>query len=96
MENLTENLEKVTLKVNCCIVCKKETAEGGKPLKQCSLCHRVYYCSQNCQKQDWKTHKPVCKDADKCIQEYMKAKTLAYNDFETIKKLGDGNFTKVF
>lgn len=26
----------------------------------------------------------------------MNAKTLSYEDFESIKKLGDGNFTKVF
>lgn len=29
---------------------------------QCSSCHRVAYCSQNCQKGHWKTHKRVCKD----------------------------------
>jgi serine/threonine protein kinase len=26
----------------------------------------------------------------------MEQKTLCYDNFETIKKLGDGNFTKVF
>uniref|UniRef100_A0A0P4VWD8 MYND-type domain-containing protein n=1 Tax=Scylla olivacea TaxID=85551 RepID=A0A0P4VWD8_SCYOL len=44
-------------------------AEGGgvcevcrKPAKQfCSSCRSVFYCSRDCQKQDWKTHKTRCK-----------------------------------
>lgn len=27
----------------------------------CSRCQRAFYCSQKCQKQDWKQHKQVCK-----------------------------------
>jgi len=46
-----------------------------------------------CQKQDWKEHKPNCVDADKAIAAEAAAKTLCFDDFETIKKLGDGNFT---
>ena len=28
--------------------------------KKCSSCKKVYYCSQECQKQDWKFHKISC------------------------------------
>lgn len=38
-----------------CEVCRK-------PAKQfCSSCREVFYCSRDCQKQDWKTHKAKCK-----------------------------------
>jgi len=31
----------------------------GKPDK-CSGCGKVYYCSKECQKENWKAHKPDC------------------------------------
>lgn len=31
----------------------------GKPDK-CSGCNKVHYCSAECQKEDWKAHKPNC------------------------------------
>ncbi|XP_064097943.1 SET domain-containing protein SmydA-8-like [Macrobrachium nipponense] len=40
---------------NKCEVCKN-------PAKQfCSSCRSVFYCSRECQKEDWKTHKGRCK-----------------------------------
>ncbi|KAI0973731.1 putative MYND domain protein [Xylaria arbuscula] len=39
-----------------CNSCKKDSAE----LKRCSKCHTTLYCSQDCQKADWKMHKKVC------------------------------------
>ena len=38
-----------------CNVCGKECA------KHCSRCRLVFYCSVNCQHQDWKRHKKECK-----------------------------------
>ena len=29
-------------------------------LKACSRCHTVKYCSRDCQRNHWKTHKPIC------------------------------------
>ena len=29
--------------------------------KKCSGCKKVHYCSAECQKTHWKTHKPECK-----------------------------------
>lgn len=30
------------------------------PLKQCAKCNATPYCSRDCQKADWKTHKKIC------------------------------------
>ncbi|TFY71510.1 hypothetical protein EVG20_g1501 [Dentipellis fragilis] len=41
-----------------CSVCRGK----GKPnLKACKACKKVRYCSEACQKKDWKTHKSKCK-----------------------------------
>ncbi len=36
-----------------------ECGKGGKTL-QCTRCRKVRYCSRECQKSHWKTHKPAC------------------------------------
>ncbi|KAJ6467949.1 hypothetical protein C8R47DRAFT_1325878 [Mycena vitilis] len=41
-----------------CYTCFKE---ANIPLSRCSGCHRISYCSPECQKVDWKMHKPMCK-----------------------------------
>ncbi len=38
-----------------CSVCGQST-----PVKKCSRCHTTQYCSADCQKADWKDHKPYC------------------------------------
>ena len=39
-------------------------AQRGRKLKyQCSRCTCVFYCSPECVKINWKTHKPTCEDA---------------------------------
>ncbi|KAK7943092.1 MYND domain protein, partial [Apiospora aurea] len=41
---------------NECNACKKT----GIDLKKCSKCQTTLYCSRDCQKADWKSHKKVC------------------------------------
>jgi len=44
-------------KPDVCLVC----GGPGKPqMMQCSGCVRAKYCSMECQREDWKTHKIVC------------------------------------
>lgn len=50
-------LEALTIKERSCFICSKESRE----LKMCSICKRARYCSAECQKVDWKTHKSWCK-----------------------------------
>ena len=41
-----------------CSLCR---GKGNPRLKECTGCRRVRYCSSQCQKKDWKSHKPYCK-----------------------------------
>ena len=43
----------------CCQVCKRAGTKG-EPLKRCSRCNCLFYCSKEHQKSDWKYHKKVC------------------------------------
>ena len=42
-----------------CAKCAK-TAASGIDLKHCAKCRTTRYCSRDCQKADWKTHKKAC------------------------------------
>jgi len=44
-----------------CALCKKAQGDDGKPCMRCARCKNVFYCSQKCQAEDWKTHKSSCK-----------------------------------
>ncbi|KAK1442124.1 hypothetical protein BgAZ_401540 [Babesia gibsoni] len=44
---------------NTCENCRKEDSKAA-PLKICSRCKKVKYCSQQCQKEDWRFHKRIC------------------------------------
>ena len=47
-----------------CSVC------GEKSAVRCSKCLGAFYCSVPCQKKDWKTHKVICKNAEKVKKSY--------------------------
>lgn len=46
-----------------CMNCGALEAKGGGPLKKCSRCLKVRYCSAECQKKDWKKHRMECGEA---------------------------------
>lgn len=39
--------------------CQKCNSQASS-LKHCSGCHSVRYCSKDCQRKDWKSHRPNC------------------------------------
>jgi hypothetical protein len=46
-----------------CANCHKAESDPEKPLKPCSKCQSVNYCSRDCQKLGWKQHKKTCATA---------------------------------
>ncbi|EAN33521.1 MYND finger family protein [Theileria parva strain Muguga] len=57
-DSLTKPQE--TVVKNHCENCKKEGSES-QVLKICTGCKKVKYCSVNCQKEDWRFHRRICK-----------------------------------
>ena len=57
--------KELSLKAEC--VARNGCAAAGCASEEassvCSRCHAVRYCSRECQRTDWKAHKPVCKAA---------------------------------
>lgn len=54
-----EDKEKYPKKlVSCCN--QKCQILSDENMKKCSVCKLVYYCSVDCQKQDWENHKKIC------------------------------------
>jgi len=45
-------------KPTSCNYCQKPLVKAMR----CGRCNAAFYCNRDCQKNDWKTHKPSCKD----------------------------------
>ncbi|KIV78933.1 hypothetical protein PV11_06532 [Exophiala sideris] len=43
-----------------CFRCQHHPDPDEEPLKRCSKCRSRHYCSQECQRNDWPTHKKEC------------------------------------
>ena len=51
--------DQASAEASSCNSCRRG---GDIQLLKCSRCKTVMYCSADCQKRDWKAHKPSCKD----------------------------------
>ncbi len=47
-----------------CVLCT------AKAQKKCSQCKQVYYCTQNCQQKDWKSHKLLCNSINNTVNSF--------------------------
>jgi uncharacterized protein YbaR (Trm112 family) len=61
-------------KVRTCICCGK----SGKIPKKCAACNMAHYCSVECQKSDWSTHKDTCSDMKRQYEQICSIGDLIY------------------
>ncbi|KAI4766809.1 hypothetical protein E4T52_00755 [Aureobasidium sp. EXF-3400] len=66
---LTHNSSEAPAVKTCAQCNKPEEDPENKPLKACSTCKSVHYCSRECTKAHYKVHKKECA---KLAQEYSK------------------------
>ena len=77
-----------------CAACGATHAKA--PLKRCSLCQSVSYCSRECQKADWKVHKPACKARAKEAEKKVPAKETAATKAAAEKSHRPAGFQEAF
>ncbi|CAD6577525.1 MAG: hypothetical protein ASARMPREDX12_008386 [Alectoria sarmentosa] len=73
-----------------CAKCHKTQAEVSLPLKRCAKCQNQWYCSRDCQKADWKSHKAFCASSQ---QTNAQNKPQATTNFDAMPKVA-GDFFK--
>jgi hypothetical protein len=56
----TSTTDRACLDLSICSTCNK-TSTVETPLNLCGGCKKIRYCSQACQKKDWREHKKKCK-----------------------------------
>ncbi|KAJ7101498.1 hypothetical protein B0H15DRAFT_413126 [Mycena belliarum] len=61
------------------LACYKCFKEEDTSLSRCTGCHRVAYCSVECQKTDWKMHRPMCKALSAIENNPLAAATLFFS-----------------
>ena len=65
---LLKNSEDSEVECACC------SKKGNQPdLRRCTGCKRFSYCSRDCQKSQWPSHRQLCKAIQSLKNNYMKA-----------------------
>ncbi|KAF2092664.1 hypothetical protein NA57DRAFT_82032 [Rhizodiscina lignyota] len=59
-ESWLEFLNTLAQTAGKCEGCLKPVKSFPKPLSRCAKCRSAWYCSRECQKNNWKEHKKVC------------------------------------
>ena len=65
-----------------------DQCETSNPSKRCSRCHLVYYCSAQCQKLHWSTHKGDCTSVEKMKNKLVGGESLSNDDTNQISSDG--------
>lgn len=74
-----------------CARCHRTQTQLAEPMKRCTGCRSVLYCSRECQKLAWKTHKPSCRTTQPGetppVHNNRTTMSMSYADFQ---KIGGG------
>lgn len=68
IRDLANTLDKF---IDGCAGCAKEKRDNGKLPMVCARCKEEEYCSTECQKKRWKSHKRECKPAPATAAEFQ-------------------------
>ncbi|MCJ1397232.1 hypothetical protein MMC11_000424 [Xylographa trunciseda] len=84
-----------------CNACAKAQASLPSPLQRCGKCRKVQYCSRECQKADWPTHKKACNPTgtkpqaqpESAMNSILRMMSLTDNPgADQFAKIGDGTY----
>ena len=82
---MTANISSAQKHCHQCNIIEDRIKTGS--LKTCSGCRTVYYCSTDCQKQDWPVHKLLCKKVIKTDVKYENnSRTLQKKNIRLVPK----------
>ena len=74
-----------------CANCKKTAKEAKlEKLKRCTQCKSVSFCGQNCQKKNYKYHRPLCEKIKECEANLQRAESEYESMTEKEKKSSSG------
>jgi hypothetical protein len=73
-----------------CARCHRTQDQLPEPMKRCTGCRSVLYCSRDCQKLAWKTHKPSCRtfQSGETPPVYSNRTTMSMNYTDFVKMAG--------
>ncbi|OXU17828.1 hypothetical protein TSAR_010272 [Trichomalopsis sarcophagae] len=71
---MTDDLHNFFFYANTCHVCKSSGNES--PIRKCSNCKMISYCSKEHQKQHWLQHKNICRVLSEMLDEHDKSNLL--------------------
>ena len=66
----------------------------GQGFPHCAACKKVFYCSRDCQKSNWKIHRLVCKKTTTKKERKREKKSRLYKDIENL--IRQKNWSKVY
>lgn len=75
-----------------CAKCHKTQVNVSLALKRCAKCQDQWYCSRDCQKADWKAHKPFCASSQ---QSNAQNKPQATTNFDAMPKIARDFFKNI-